>query len=131
MSLYGISNVASYFGDGMWGYTYGDQAINRYPWADPQFFIDHSPLFAADRIETPLLLLHGDEDGNVPPAESEQMFTALRLLNRPVELVRFPGEDHGLRGTWENRVAHRTMLLEWFDRWLRDQPAAWEARWKP
>ena len=76
-----------------------------------------------------VLLLHGDEDGNVPPNESEQMFTALRLLNRPVELVRFPGEDHGLRGTWANRVEHRTMLLEWFDRWLRDQPAAWDSRW--
>jgi acylaminoacyl-peptidase len=129
VSLYGISNVASYFGDGMWGYTYGDQAINRYPWADPQFFVDHSPLFSADKVDTPLLLLHGDEDGNVPPNESEQMFTALRLLNRPVELVRFPGEDHGLRGTWANRVEHRTMLLEWFDRWLLGQPEAWESRW--
>ncbi len=130
VSLYGISNLASYWGDGMWGYTYGDQALARkYPWSDPKWFTDHSPLFLADRIETPLLLLHGDEDGNVPPGESEQMFTALRILQRPVEMVRFAGEDHGLRGTWKNRVAHRTMLLDWFDRYLRDRPAAWEARW--
>ena len=129
-ALYGISNLASYFGEGMWGYTYGDQAINRYPWAHPDDFVKGSPLFAADRITTPLLLMHGDVDGNVPPGESEQMFTALSLLDRPVELVRFAGEDHGLRGTWDNRIAHRTMMLEWFDRWLRDQPEAWEARWR-
>jgi len=129
VSLYGISNIASYQGDGMWGWTYGDQAINRLPWRDPEWFVRHSPLFSADRIRTPLLLLHGDDDGNVPPGESEQMFTALRLLDRPVELVRFPDEDHGLRGSWENRVAHRTMLLEWFDRYLRGQPQAWEERW--
>ena len=68
--------------------------------------------------------------GNVPIGESEQMFTALKLLGRPVELVRFPGEDHGLRGTWSNRVLHRTMLLDWFDKWLKDQPRAWESRWE-
>lgn len=129
VSLYGISNIASYFGEGMWGYTYGDQAINRYPWRDPDWFISHSPLFHADQVNTPLLLLHGDQDGNVPSGESEQMFTALRLLGKPAELVTFPGEDHGLRGSWSNRVAHRTMLLEWFDRYLKDQPEAWQARW--
>ncbi|MFG0317410.1 MAG: S9 family peptidase, partial [Planctomycetota bacterium JB042] len=131
VSLYGISNLASYFGDGQWGWTYGDQAMARsYPWSHAGWYAEHSPLFHADRITTPLLLLHGAEDGNVPPAESEQMFTALRLLNRPVELVRFSGEDHGLRGTWENRVAHREMMVDWFDRHLRGRPEAWEARWE-
>jgi len=131
VSLYGISNLASYWGDGMWGWTYGDQAMARkYPWSAPAWYAEHSPLYLADRIRTPLLLLHGEADGNVPPNESEQIFAALRTLGRPVELVRFPGEDHGLRGRWENRVAHREMLLDWFDRYLRDQPAAWEARWK-
>lgn len=131
VSMYGISDLASYFGEGIWGYTYGDQAMaRRYPWSDPQWFVDHSPLYQADRIHTPLLLLHGEADTNVPIGEAEQMFTALRLLGRNVEMVRFPGEDHGLRGTFDNRVAHRTMLLEWFDRFLRDQPEAWTARWK-
>ena len=58
------------------------------------------------------------------------MFTALRLLGREVELVRFPGEDHGLGGTWENRVAHRRMMLEWFDKHLRNRGEAWDARWR-
>lgn len=131
VSLYGISNLASYWGDGLWGWTYGDQAMaTSYPWSHAEWYTEHSPLFNADRIHTPLLLLHGDQDGNVPPAESEQMFTALRALGREVELVRFAGEDHGLRGTWENRVAHREMMLEWFDAHLRDRPTAWKARWE-
>lgn len=131
VSMYGISNLASYYGDGQWGFTYGDQAMAaNLPWQNPQWWTDHSPLFSADDITTPLLLLHGEVDSNVPVGESEQMFTALKLLGRPVELVRFPGEDHGLRGTWANRVAHRTMLLEWFDKWLKGQGGAWDARWK-
>ncbi len=130
VSLYGISNLTSYFGDGMWGWTYGDQAMaGSLPWRDRELFVERSPLFSADAIRTPLLLMHGDDDGNVPPAESEQMFTALRLLGRTVELVRFEGEDHGLRGTWSSRVRHRTLLLDWFDRFLRGRPEAWDAGW--
>ncbi len=130
VSMYGIANLASYFGDGQWGYTYGDQATAKlYPWSDSDFYVKHSPLFSAQNIHTPLLLLHGDVDTNVPPNESEQMFTALKLLGRDVELVRFPGEDHGLRGKDEDRIAHREMLLDWFDAKLRGQPAAWKARW--
>lgn len=131
VSMYGISDLASYYGDGQWGYTYGDQAMARkYPWTDPSWYTEQSPLYHADKIHTPLLLMHGEEDTNVPVGESEQMFTALRLLQRPVELVRFEGEDHGLRGSWENRVRHRTMLLEWFDRYLKSEPEAWAARWQ-
>lgn len=129
VSMYGIADLASYFGDGTWGFTYGDQAMAKlYPWSDPEWYAQHSPLYRADRIHTPLLLLHGEADTNVPVAESEQMFTALKLLGRTVELVRFPGEDHGISSSFEQRALHREMLLDWFDRFLKDQPQAWEAR---
>jgi len=131
VSMYGISNIASYWGEGIWGYTYGDMALaDSYPWTHSDIFAGRSPLYGASRIDTPLLLLHGAADANVPPGESEQMFTALKVLGRDVELVRFADEGHGISGSWENRVAHRTMMLEYFDRWLRDRPAAWEARWQ-
>jgi len=45
-------------------------------------------------------------------------------------LVLFPGEGHGISSTFERRTEHRTMILEWFDRFLRDQGEAWEHRWK-
>lgn len=131
VSMYGISNIASYWGGGIWGYTYGDIALARsYPWNRRDVFVDKSPLFHADKIKTPLLLLHGVDDTNVPALESEQMFTALKVQGKEVAYVRFPGEDHGIAGNFENYIAHREMMLEWFDKHLKGQPEAWEARWK-
>jgi len=131
VSMYGISDLVTYFGQGAWGVTYGDMALGgRNPWSDADYFIQHSPVFQADKVTTPLLLLHGLADGNVTTGESIQLFTELSTLDKPVEMVLFPGEDHGISGSWDNRVAHRTMMLEWFDRWLRQRPQAWEDRWR-
>ncbi len=131
VSMYGISDLMTYFGQGAWGVTYGDMALGgRNPWDDAAYFIEHSPVFQVDKVKTPLLLLHGLADTNVTTGESIQLFTELSVLDKPVEMVLFPGEDHGISGTWKNRAGHRTMLLEWFDRWLKDQPEAWEDRWQ-
>ncbi len=128
---YGISNITSYWGEGRWGYLYGDVALARsYPWNRPDIFVDRSPLFHADKIRTPLLLTHGTGDTNVPSGESDQMFTALRVLRKDVVYVRFPGEEHGISGTQSIRAAHNEIRLEWFDKYLKDQPEAWENRWK-
>ena len=130
-SMYGIADQATYWGQGTWGWTYGDMANGgALPWRDPEFFLRASPLYQAGEIHTPLLLLHGEEDDNVTPGESSEMFTALQVLGRDVELVTFPGEGHGIAGSWKSYTGHRTMMLEWFDRWLKDQPEAWDARWK-
>jgi dipeptidyl aminopeptidase/acylaminoacyl peptidase len=130
VDLFGISNLASYWGDGAWGWTYNDvAAAGSFPWNAAELYAGHSPLYRADRITTPLLLLHGEDDANVPAHESEQLYTALRVQDRPVELVVFPGEDHGISSTWSVRAQHRSMMLDWFDRHLRGQPEAWEARW--
>jgi len=77
-----------------------------------------------------LLLLHGADDANVTPGESDQLFTALSILGKTVELVVFPGEGHGISGSWDNRVQHRTMILEWFDSYCRERPEAWTERWE-
>ena len=131
VSMYGISNIASYWGGGIWGYTYGDIALAKsYPWNRPDIFAGKSPLFHADKITTPLLLLHGETDMNVPSLESEQMFTALKVLNRDVAYVKFPAEGHGIAGDFKNYAAHREMMLEWFDKYLKDQPEGWEKRWE-
>jgi dipeptidyl aminopeptidase/acylaminoacyl peptidase len=130
VSMYGISDIATYWARGAWGWTYGDMAsAGAVPWRDHHLFVDRSPLRAAGRIETPLLLLHGEADVNVPVGESEQLYTALAVQGKPVELVTFPEERHGISGSFDNRIAHRTMILEWFDRHLRDQPRAWHHRW--
>lgn len=131
VSLFGISDLTSYWGAGTWGFTYGDMAMARsYPWKDRDIFVEKSPIFRADRVKTPTLFLHGVADGNVPPGESRQMFTALRILGTDAVLVEFAGEDHGIGGKFENLVEHREMLLDWFDKYLKGESEAWDARWK-
>ncbi len=129
ISDYGISNLASYWGKGWWGYLYSDMATaGKYPWNDAPFYVDHSPLFQADNVTVPLLLVHGDADNNVPVSESDQMYTALKILGREVAFVRFPGEDHGIVGKRTSYLTSKRMHWEWFDKYLKDRPGAWEAR---
>ncbi len=130
-TLFGISDLTSYWGAGIWGYTYGDMAFARsYPWKDCDIFVEKSPIYRADQVNTPTLFLHGQADVNVPPGESRQMFTALRVLGKDAVLVEFAGEDHGIAGSFENMVEHREMLVEWFDKYLKGEGESWEARWK-
>jgi dipeptidyl aminopeptidase/acylaminoacyl peptidase len=131
VAMYGISDIASYWGGGTWGYTYGDIALpTSFPWNRPDIFAGKSPLYHADKVKTPLLLLHGISDVNVPELESEQMFTALRVQGKEVALVKFPNEDHGIAGKYTNYLAHREMMLEWFDKYLKGEPEGWERRWQ-
>ena len=83
-----------------------------------------SALFRADKINTPLLLLHGSVDTNVPRGESDQMFAALKMLGREVEYVRIAGEDH-LIMSYEKRKRWMETIIAWFDRELKDQPEWW------
>lgn len=131
VDYFGISNIASYWGAGWWGFNYGDTAIaNSYPWTRKDVFVDRSPLYFADRINTPLLLLHGTSDTNVPSTESDQIFTALRVQDKKVEYVRFFGEDHGINSKPSVRIASEEMMLEWFDKFLKGEGEAWDYRWK-
>ena len=82
------SALSSYWGEGYWGYGYCSVAnAGTYPWNAPEFFTKQSPLFNADKIKTPLLLLHGNADTNVPIGESIQMFAALKILGKTVPLA--------------------------------------------
>lgn len=122
----GISNITSYWGAGFWGFLYSSIATaKKYPWSHKNFFIKQSPLYSAHKVKTPLLLLHGAVDTNVPPSESYQMYTALRLLRRPVELVIFKKEDHWIL-QYQRRVIWTNTILAWFDRQLKKQPLWWK-----
>lgn len=126
----GISSISSYWGEGWWGYLYSAVATaGSYPWNRPDIYIDQSPLFQADEIDTPLLLLHGTADPNVPPGESEQMYTALRLLGKEVELVKFEGEAHWILDEPKRRAWWQS-ILAWLDKHLKDQPQWWEQLWE-
>jgi dipeptidyl aminopeptidase/acylaminoacyl peptidase len=123
----GISSIASYWGEGWWGYSYSAAATaGSYPWNRPDIYIEQSPLFQADRIRTPLLLLHGTADTNVPPGESEQLYTALTLLGREVEYIRVEGEDHHIL-QYPKRVVWMETIIAWFDRTLKGDRSWWDA----
>ena len=72
-------------------------------------------------IHTPLLIMHSENDLRCPVEQAEQLFVSLRLLGRPVELVRFPAESHELTrsGSPVHRVERFRIVLEWFDRHLK------------
>ena len=123
----GISNHTSYWGEGYWGYNYSEVSMaNSYPWSHKELYVNQSPLFNADKIHTPLLLLHGDSDTNVPVIESLQMFTALKLLGREVALVEVKGENHHILD-YAKKEKWLATQMAWFQRWLKDDPSWWEA----
>ncbi|RFF27143.1 MULTISPECIES: prolyl oligopeptidase family serine peptidase [unclassified Wenzhouxiangella] len=122
----GISALTSYWGEGWWGYSYsGIASQGSFPWNSRELYVEQSPVYNADEITTPLLLLHGDSDTNVPPGESDNMFTALKLLGREVEMVEFPGEDHWILDR-EKRYVWWDSILAWYDKWLKDEPEWWQ-----
>lgn len=126
----GISNITSYWGEGYWGYSYNAVAAARsYPWNNPKLFTENSPLFHADKIHTPLLLLHGNQDTNVPIGESIQLYNALKILGRPVEFITVDKQNHIIMDFQKRREWHAT-IMAWFERWLKDDPRWWNSIYK-
>ncbi len=123
----GISSISSYWGEGNWGYVYGARALaEAFPWSDRELYIEQSPLFHADKIHTPLLLLHGSADTNVPRGESDQLFVALKLLGREVEYVRVLGQDHWILDH-DQRIVWNDSIMAWFAKHLKGREAWWNA----
>ncbi|MCG9723355.1 prolyl oligopeptidase family serine peptidase [Shewanella sp. Isolate7] len=127
MSHAGISNLSSYWGHGWWGYGYsGVASRGSFPWNNPELYVQQSPLYHADKITTPLLLIHGNADTNVPVGESHYMYTALKLLGKEVELVEFNGQDHHINSR-EARFDWWNTTMAWFDLKLKGEPQWWNS----
>lgn len=126
----GISNVTSYWGEGFWGYSYNSVAAAKsYPWTDPELFTKQGSLFNADKIHTPLLLLHGTVDTNVPIGESIQLFNALKILGRDVEFITVQDENHVI-SNFNNKLSWHNTIMAWFTKWLQDDPSWWDELYK-
>lgn len=125
----GISNVASYWGEGYWGYSYNSvAAADSYPWTNPDLYTRHGSLFNADKIDTPLLLLHGTADTNVPIGESIQLFNALRVLGKEVEFISVDGENHFIMDM-DKRQSWHNSIMAFFAKYLQDDPRYWNDLW--
>jgi dipeptidyl aminopeptidase/acylaminoacyl peptidase len=115
----GISNWISDYGTADIART-KETEFYGYPWDEEprERMIRQSPLTHAGRVRTPTLFVHGQNDQRVPYEEAEQMYTALKKLGVPAEMIIYDGQAHGIRGHWN--VMHRAMNeLRWWDRWLR------------
>jgi dienelactone hydrolase len=94
-------------------------------WEMPLRYIENSPLFWVDKIETPLLIMHNDADGHVPWEQGIELFVAMRRLGKPAWMVNYRGEPHWPT-TFANRVDWNVRMKQFFDHFLKDAPPpAW------
>jgi dipeptidyl aminopeptidase/acylaminoacyl peptidase len=95
---------------------WNDQEMGALNWADPRSLWDRSPIRYVESIRTPLLLTHGEMDLRCPIHQAEELFGALRVLRREVELVRFPDETHDLSrsGRPDRRIERLSRIAGWF-----------------
>jgi dipeptidyl aminopeptidase/acylaminoacyl peptidase len=128
-----VANMTSAYSGIRWGpglarqfqYEWGQSRIGGTLWQYPTRFIENSPVFMADRVRAPLLVLHNDQDDAVPWYQGIELYLALRRLGKEAYLFNYPGEAHGLRRR-VNQKDYTLRLQEFFDHHLKGAPRpAW------
>jgi dipeptidyl aminopeptidase/acylaminoacyl peptidase len=112
-----VVNYHSMFGTSDFGFELGDMFGGK-PWDEPKELKRGAPYTYVQNIKTPLLIEHEEVDLRCPIEQAEQLFTALKVLGRTVEFVRFEGESHGLsrNGRPQNRAERLRRIADWFKR---------------
>ena len=105
----------------MFQYERSQSRIGGTLWENPLRYIENSPLFYADRIETPVLILHNDDDGAVPWYQGIEFFVALRRLGKPAWLLNYNGDPHGVKQK-QNQKDFQRRMQQFFDHYLLDAP---------
>ncbi len=134
-----VANMTSAYGGIRWEsglnrafqYEHQQSRIGGSLWEKPKQYIENSPLFALDKVETPLLILHNDKDGAVPWYQGIELFTGLRRLDKPAWLLNYNDEPH-----WpvkiQNRVDFQKRMQQFFDYYLMAAPEpSWMKRGVP
>ena len=91
-------------------------------WENIEAYTRNSPVFHASNVKTPLLLLHNDKDGAVDWNQGIEYFNTLRRLEKPVVMLQYKGENHGLRNP-ENQKDYTIRMKQFFDYHLKRAPA--------
>jgi dipeptidyl aminopeptidase/acylaminoacyl peptidase len=98
----------------------GQDALGGTLWEVRDRYIENSPVFYLDRVETPLLIVHGANDATVAPFLADQLFVSLRRLGRDVEYAKYEGEDHDPHGwSFSNQVDLANRMIAWFEKYLK------------
>lgn len=124
-----VVNMISAYGGIRWGtglsrefqYEHTQSRIGGTPWEYPLRYIENSPIFNIDKIETPLLIMHNDSDGHVPWYQGIEFFMALRRLQKPAWMLNYNGEPH-----WplklQNKKDFNVRMQQFFDYYLKGAP---------
>jgi len=124
-----VPNMISAYGGIRWWtglvrqfqYEHTQSRIGGTPWEYPARYIENSPIFNIDKINTPLLIMHNDADGHVPWYQGIEFFTALRRLQKPSWFLNYNGEPH-----WplkrQNRKDFNVRMAQFFDYYLKGAP---------
>ncbi len=121
----GWGDSTAYYGamdsDGS-GYQYGqaESQLGGPPWRLPMTYIENSPFYYLDRVDTPLLLVHGAADSEIPAFLSDEVFVGLRRLGKRVEYAKYQGEPH-VPWDWSyaNQIDLANRVVAWFGKYLQ------------
>jgi dienelactone hydrolase len=118
VSMFGIFSLVTDYSNSeisRWDRDY----LGGYYWEDPEIYRRCSPATYLERINTPVLILHGESDGNTFLSNSKEMYRALRERGATVQFVRYPREGHGLREP-NHKLDEMRRCLGWFDLYLKN-----------
>ena len=124
-----VANMISAYGGIRWGtgmsrafqYEKTQSRIGAPPWDAPLKFIENSPIFWVEKVQTPYLTMHNDADDAVPWYQAIEFFSALRRLGKEAYFFNYNGEFHGLRNR-DNQKHYTVHLDEYFDHFLKGAP---------
>jgi dipeptidyl aminopeptidase/acylaminoacyl peptidase len=118
-SMYGTSDIGVSFGEVQWSNTLEEATAEGLEQLAAQL-LQRSPISYVSKVETPVLLLHGEADVRCPIGQSEEYFVMLKRLGKEVEFVRFPGCSHLFPrlGHPKMREEYLARTLSWFKRYL-------------
>ncbi len=115
----------------MFQYERTQSRIGATLWENPELYLENSPLFHLDKMNTPVLILHNDQDGAVPWYQGIEYFVALRRLGKPAWLLNYNGEPHWPL-KWHYRMDFNRRMFQFFEYYLKDQPLpSWMERGVP
>jgi dipeptidyl aminopeptidase/acylaminoacyl peptidase len=125
-----VANMTSAYGGIRWEsgmarlfqYEQSQSRIGGTLWDKRDLFIENSALFFVDRIRTPLLIEHGDDDGAVPWYQSIELYLAMRRLGKDCIFLQYRGEPHHLK-KYANKLDYSIKMKQYFDHYLKGEPA--------
>jgi dipeptidyl aminopeptidase/acylaminoacyl peptidase len=125
-----VANMTSAYSGIRWGtglprqfqYEHTQSRIGANLWEAPMLYLENSPVFRADQVHTPLLMIHNDADDAVPWYQGIEYYLALRRLGKEAYLFSYNGEPHGLRKR-QNQKDYTMRLQQYFDHFLKGAPA--------